>query len=79
MSNKIQDEFTLLLNKVQQQISELEIIIDLDQNPKVVEHVANIKKEIEQILITKDLIKLQNIWSSNFNNKIEQYEDDDFM
>jgi len=74
-----QDTFTVLLNKIQQQLSELEIIVEFDRNLKILEQIANIKEDIKQASATKDLNQLQNIWDKYFNNKIESNDDDDFM
>lgn len=74
-----QDTFTVLLNKIQQQLSELEIIVEFDINQEILEKIANIKEDIKQASATKDLIQLQNIWDKYFNNKIESNDDDDFM
>jgi len=73
-----QDTFTVLLNKIQQQLSELEIIAEFDSNQTTFP-LEILKEDIKKALVTRDLIQLQNIWDKYFNNKIESSDDDDFM
>jgi hypothetical protein len=75
------DSFTFLLNKIQKELSELELLQDIGNDTNLVEKIKKIKEEIKNILLNKDIKKLEKIWTDYFvvtkpqQNTIE----DDFM
>jgi hypothetical protein len=81
MNNNIKNNnFNNLLNKIQYNVSELEILLDLDKNnTNLCDKINNIKNEIQTANLNKDITILENIWSKHFIN-VKTCEDEyDFM
>ena len=74
------NNFNNLLNKIQFNVSELEILLDLDKNnTSLSEKITNIKNEIKEANNKKDIKILENVWSKHFIN-IKTIDDEyDFM
>ena len=81
MNNNIKNNnFNNLLNKIQFNVSELEILLDLDKNnTNLSEKITNIKNEIQKANITKDITILENVWSKHFINVKTIDDEYDFM
>ena len=75
------DSYTFLLNKIQKELSELELIQDIGNDTNLLEKIKKIKDELFEASIGKDIKKLEKIWNDYFvvpkpqQNSIE----DDFM
>ena len=74
------NNFNNLLNKIQFNVSELELLLDLDKNnTNLSEKITNIKNEIKEANITKDIKILENLWSKHFINVKTIDDEYDFM
>jgi hypothetical protein len=74
------NNFNNLLNKIQFNVSELEILLDLDKNNTTLsEKITNIKNEIKEANNKKDIKILENIWSKHFINVKTIDDEYDFM
>ena len=74
------NNFNNLLNKIQFNMSELEILLDLDKNNTTLsERIINIKNDIKKAILNKDIIILENIWSKYFMDIKKSEDDYDFM
>jgi hypothetical protein len=74
------NNFNNLLNKIQFNVSELELLLDLDKNNRnLSEKITNIKNEIKEANKKKDIIILQNLWSKHFINVKTIDDEYDFM
>jgi len=74
------NNFNNLLNKIQFNVSELELLLDLDKNnTNLSEKITNIKNEIKEANITKDITILENVWSKHFINVKTIDDEYDFM
>lgn len=81
MNNNIKNyNFNNLLNKIQYNVSELEILLDLDENnTNLCDKITNIKNEIKTANLNKDITILENIWSKHFINVKTIDDEYDFM
>jgi hypothetical protein len=85
MANKMAetqvDSYTFLLNKIQKELSELELVQDIGNDTNLLEKIKKIKDDLKNISFNKDIKKLEKIWNDYFvvtkpqQNTIE----DDFM
>ena len=75
------DSFTFLLNKIQKELSELELVLDIGNDTNLLEKIKKIKEEIKNVLLNKDIKKLEKIWTDYFvNTNIQKNTiEDDFM
>jgi hypothetical protein len=74
------NNFNNLLNKIQFNVSELEILLDLDKNnTSLSEKITNIKNEIKEANNKKDIKILENLWSKHFINVKTIDDEYDFM
>lgn len=74
------NNFNNLLNKIQFNVSELEILLDLDKNNTFLsEKITNIKNEIKEANNKKDIKILENLWSKYFINVKTIDDEYDFM
>jgi hypothetical protein len=74
------NNFNNLLNKIQFNVSELEILLDLDKNNTILsEKITNIKNEIQKANLNKNITILENIWSKHFINVKTIDDEYDFM
>ena len=85
------DSFTFLLNKIQKELSELELLQDISNDTNLLEKIKKIKDDIIEASIgidglknvssNKDIKKLEKIWTDYFvNTKTQQNTiEDDFM
>ena len=75
------DSYTFLLNKIQKELSELELVQDIGNDTNLLEKIKKIKDDLVEASIGKDIKKLEKIWTDYFvvtkpqQNSIE----DDFM
>lgn len=81
MNNNIKNNnFNNLLNKIQFNVSELELLLDLDKNnTNLCDKITNIKNEIQKANLNKDITILENIWSKHFINVKTIDDEYDFM
>ena len=81
MNNNIKNNnFNNLLNKIQYNVSELELLLDLDKNnTNLCDKITNIKNEIQKANLNKDITILENIWSKHFINVKTIDDEYDFM
>ena len=74
------NNFNNLLNKIQFNVSELEILLNLDKNNiSLSEKITNIKNEIKEANNKKDIKILENVWSKHFINVKTIDDEYDFM
>ncbi len=75
------DSFTFLLNKIQKELSELELLQDIGNDANLIEKIKKIKEEIRNISLNKDIKKLEKIWTDYFASTKSQQNtiEDDFM
>ncbi len=72
------DKFSFLLNKIQKELSELELLQDISNDIHILEKIKKIKNEINEASSTKDFKNLDKIWKDYFfyTNPLNTSEDD---
>ncbi len=72
------DKFSFLLNKIQKELSELELLQDISNDVHLLEKIKKIKNEINEASLTKDFKNLDKIWKDYFfyTNSLNTSEDD---
>jgi len=73
------DKFSLLLNKIQKELSELELLQDISNDIHLLEKIKKIKNEINEASLTKDFKNLDKIWKDYFYTNLQNTSEDDFM
>ena len=71
------DNFSFLLNKIQKELSELELLQDISNDIRLLEKIKNIKNEINNAFQTKDIKILDKIWKDYFFNTNSQQNNED--
>ena len=73
------DNFSFLLNKIQKELSELELLQDISNDIHLLEKIKKINNEINNASLTKDVKNLDKIWKDYFfytNSQLNNIEDD---
>ncbi len=74
------DKFSFLLNKIQKELSELELLQDISNDIHLLEKIKKIKNEINEASLTKDFKELDKIWKDYFFYTNSQNNgEDEFM
>ncbi len=81
MVEKQVDSFTFLLNKIQKELSELELVQDIGNDTNLLEKIKKIKDDLKNVSLNKDIKKLEKIWNDYFvvTNPLQSTIEDDFM
>ena len=81
MVEKQVDSFTFLLNKIQKELSELELVQDIGNDTNLLEKIKKIKDDLKNVSLNKDIKKLEKIWTDYFVSTKSQQNtiEDDFM